>query len=64
VLETLVAILFKMVQQQFHIQHSSDYRLKENILPMTGALVTVQALKPVTYTWKVDGSDWSRLYCS
>jgi hypothetical protein len=35
---------------------SSDYRLKENIVPMTGALDTVQALKPVTYTWKVDGS--------
>jgi len=36
---------------------SSDYRLKENIAPMTDALATVQALKPVTYTWKVDGSD-------
>jgi hypothetical protein len=36
---------------------SSDYRLKENIAPMTGALATVQALKPVTYTWKADGSD-------
>jgi hypothetical protein len=36
---------------------SSDYRLKENIAPMTGALATVQALKPVTYTWKVDGSN-------
>jgi hypothetical protein len=36
---------------------SSDYRLKENIVPMTGALDTVQALKPVTYKWKVDGSD-------
>jgi hypothetical protein len=36
---------------------SSDYRLKEDIQPMTGALVTVQALKPVTYKWKVDGSD-------
>jgi hypothetical protein len=35
---------------------SSDYRLKENILPMTGALGVVQALKPVTYNWKVDGS--------
>ncbi len=31
---------------------SSDYRLKENILPMTGALNTVSALRPVTYTWK------------
>jgi hypothetical protein len=36
---------------------SSDYRLKENIAPMTGALATVSALKPVTYTWKADGSD-------
>ena len=36
---------------------SSDYRLKENIAPMRGALATVQALKPVTYTWKVDGSN-------
>ena len=34
---------------------SSDYRLKENIAPMTGALDKVSALKPVTYTWKEDG---------
>ena len=31
---------------------SSDYRLKENIVPMTGALDKVAKLKPVTYTWK------------
>jgi len=36
---------------------SSDYRLKENITPITGALAKVQALKPVTYKWKIDGSD-------
>lgn len=36
---------------------SSDYRLKEDIAPMTGALAKVSALKPVTYKWKVDGSD-------
>jgi hypothetical protein len=35
----------------------SDYRLKEDIQPMTGALAKVAALKPVTYKWKVDGSD-------
>jgi hypothetical protein len=35
---------------------SSDYRLKENVAPMTGALDKVAALKPVTYTWKTDGS--------
>jgi hypothetical protein len=36
---------------------SSDYRLKEDVQPMTGALARVAALKPVTYKWKVDGSD-------
>jgi hypothetical protein len=36
---------------------SSDYRLKEEIAPMTGALDKVAQLKPVTYTWKVDGSN-------
>ena len=36
---------------------SSDYRLKENIQPMTGALAKVQALKPCTYNWKADGSE-------
>ena len=35
---------------------SSDYRLKENITPMIGALAKVQSLKPVTYTWKENGS--------
>jgi len=35
---------------------SSDYRLKENVAPMTGALAKVTQLKPVTYTWKADGS--------
>lgn len=36
---------------------SSDYRLKEDIAPMTGALEKVALLKPRTYKWKVDGSD-------
>lgn len=35
---------------------SSDYRLKDTISPMTGALAKVAQLKPCTYTWKVDGS--------
>jgi len=34
---------------------SSDYRLKEDIAPMTGALATVAALKPVSYKWKATG---------
>jgi hypothetical protein len=38
-------------------QTSSDYRLKENIAPMTGALAKVTQLKPCTYTWKADGSN-------
>ena len=36
---------------------SSDYRLKENVQQMTGALAKVVALKPCTYKWKADGSD-------
>ena len=36
---------------------TSDYRLKENIQPMQGALDVVAQLNPVTYTWKADGSD-------
>ena len=36
---------------------SSDYRLKNTIAPMTGALAKVAALKPVTYKWNVDDSD-------
>jgi hypothetical protein len=35
---------------------SSDYRLKDNVAPMTGALDKVALLNPVTYTWKLDGS--------
>ena len=35
---------------------SSDYRLKEDIVPMTGALAKVQALNPVNYKWKLDAS--------
>ena len=35
---------------------SSDYRLKNNIVPMIGALDKVAQLKPVTYTWIADGS--------
>ena len=34
---------------------TSDYRLKENIAPMTGALDKVSALRPCTYTWKATG---------
>jgi hypothetical protein len=36
---------------------SSDYRLKENIEPMTGALAKVALLKPVTYRWKSNQQD-------
>jgi hypothetical protein len=36
---------------------SSDYRLKENVQPMTGALAKVTQLKPCTYTWKSSDAD-------
>jgi hypothetical protein len=35
---------------------SSDYRLKENIVPIQGAADIVKAMKPCTYTFKADGS--------
>jgi len=36
---------------------SSDYRLKENVTPMTTGLATVSALKPVNYDWISDKSE-------
>ena len=36
---------------------SSDYRLKNTIAPMTGALAKVTLLKPVTYKWNADNSE-------
>jgi hypothetical protein len=36
---------------------SSDYRLKNTIAPMTGALAKVAQLKPVTYKWNSNGSE-------
>ncbi len=36
---------------------SSDYRLKNSISPMTGALAKVALLKPCTYKWNEDNSD-------
>jgi len=35
---------------------SSDYRLKEDWQPMTGASERVKALNPVNFAWKADGS--------
>jgi hypothetical protein len=36
---------------------SSDYRLKQDVQPMTGALARNALLKPVTFKWKVDGAN-------
>jgi hypothetical protein len=36
---------------------SSDYRLKTNVVAMTGALDKVDALNPCKYTWIADASD-------
>ena len=35
---------------------TSDYRLKYNMLPITNGVATINALKPVHYDWKLDGS--------
>jgi len=35
---------------------SSDIRLKDNITPITNGIERVSKLKPVDYTWKIDGT--------
>jgi hypothetical protein len=35
---------------------SSDYRLKKSVQPLAGGLARVNALKPSTYKWNLDGS--------
>jgi len=35
---------------------SSDYRLKEDDVPMTGATERVKALRPINFAWKASGS--------
>ena len=35
---------------------SSDYRLKEDVQPMSGSIDRVKALNPVNFAWKADGS--------
>ena len=36
---------------------TSDYRLKDNVAPMTSALEKISLLKPCTYTWKSNNSN-------
>jgi len=36
---------------------SSDYRLKENVVPMSGATAAVKLLKPCNFDWIQDGSN-------
>jgi len=35
---------------------SSDYRLKTDVQPMTGAITTFKQLKPINFEWIVDGT--------
>jgi len=36
---------------------TSDYRLKESVVPLSGGLARVNSLKPSIYKWKADGSN-------
>jgi hypothetical protein len=36
--------------------YTSDARLKENVLPISNALTTIQALNPVSFNWKPNSS--------
>jgi hypothetical protein len=53
---TIIGSISQATSTTVNYATSSDYRLKENVQPMTGALATVSQLKPVNYTWKLDGS--------
>ena len=46
-------------QQTSSVQYltTSDYRTKNSIAPMTGALAKVSLLKPCTFKWNADNSD-------
>jgi hypothetical protein len=35
----------------------SDLRLKDNVIPLTGALAKLNSLNPVSYTWKIDTTE-------
>ena len=42
--------------QTVSLSNGSDYRLKTDVQPMTGAATRVQALNPVNFEWLSDGS--------
>ena len=56
-------VLKTMALQTLLRNTSSDYRLKENVTPMTGAADRVKALKPCRYNFKAD-PDTNRLMVS
>jgi hypothetical protein len=53
---TTVAFLYQDASGVVFI-NTSDYRLKNSIMPMTSALDKVTLLKPCTYKWNKDDSD-------
>jgi hypothetical protein len=54
---SLVGYIVSANQTGTNYTSVSDYRLKEDVKPMTGALDKVALLKPCIYKWKVNGSD-------
>lgn len=53
---TIIGQISQATSTTVNYATSSDYRLKDNVQPMTGALSTIAQLKPCTYTWKLDDS--------
>jgi len=49
--------LISQAQNSVSYVSASDYRLKNSIAPMTGALAKVALLKPCTFKWNSDSSD-------
>ena len=53
---TIIGQISQATSTTVNYATSSDYRLKDNVQPMTNALSVVSQLKPCTYTWKLDNS--------
>jgi hypothetical protein len=54
---TSIGVVFQATTSSVTYQTTSDYRLKENVSPLSNGLQTVMSLKPVSYTWKRGGEE-------
>jgi len=55
--DTVVSGLISVSGSSCNYGTSSDYRLKENVVDMTGAITRVKSLAPKRFTWIADDTD-------